>query len=274
MRCAKAPQLALAGAFAAAVLSSCDSQNVTQPPVAGGPAFVIVPTLEAGKFKLCKDGTTATFDFSVNGGAASQVTLADDQCQTIHTFSGQPFDEVSVTENVPAGFVLDSIIFKHFVSPTQGSPPVPTTDKITGTNTISDAPVGLESGAVAVFYNSPIGGGEGCTPGFWKAPQHFGVWPSPYTPGTLFDDVNFENAFPGLTLLQVLQQGGGGLNALGRHTVAALLNAASPNVDYDLTVAQVIAQFNAVFPGTLAAYEALKDDFEDFNQQGTPGFCE
>ena len=37
----------------------------------------------------------------------------------------------------------------------------------------------------------------------------------------------FDDAFPGMTLLEVLSQGGGGLNALGRHTVAALLNAAS-----------------------------------------------
>jgi hypothetical protein len=114
---------------------------------------------------------------------------------------------------------------------------------------------------------TPPQSGEGCTPGYWKQEQHFGSWTPPYDPSDLFSSV-FENAFPGMTLLQVLEQGGGDLNALGRHTVAALLNAASPDVDYDLTVAQVIAAFNAVFPG--GDYETLKNRLEAFNEQGCP----
>jgi cysteine-rich repeat protein len=114
-------------------------------------------------------------------------------------------------------------------------------------------------------------GGEGCTPGYWKQSQHFDSWTSPFTPSTLFSDV-FENAFPGKTLLQVLQKkdGSTGLDVLGRHTVAALLNAASPGVSSDLSVAAVINSFNAVFPGTKKEYEALKNIFEDFNEQGCP----
>lgn len=115
----------------------------------------------------------------------------------------------------------------------------------------------------------PPGGGEGCTPGYWKQPHHFDSWTAPYAPDDDFSDY-FENAFPGMTLLDVLKQGGGGLKALGRHTVAALLNAASPGVDYDLTTADVIMDFNDVFPGTKQEYNALKDDFADFNEQGCP----
>ena len=111
------------------------------------------------------------------------------------------------------------------------------------------------------------GGGEGCTPGYWKQTQHFDSWTAPFTPDTLFSDV-FEDAFPGKTLLDVLEQGGGGLKALGRHTVAALLNAASPGVSYDLTVIDIIEGFNDVFPG--GDYEGLKDLFEGFNEQGCP----
>jgi hypothetical protein len=110
-------------------------------------------------------------------------------------------------------------------------------------------------------------GGEGCTPGYWKQRQHFDSWTAPYTPDTPFSDV-FDNAFPGKTLLDVLKQGGGGLIALGRHTVAALLNAASPGVSYDVTEQGVIDEFNAVFPG--GDYEDLKDEFEGFNEQGCP----
>lgn len=103
------------------------------------------------------------------------------------------------------------------------------------------------------------GGGsvEGCSPGYWKQSQHFGNYPAPYTPNTLFSSV-FENAFPGKTLLQVVGQGGGGLNALGRQTVAGLLNASSTGYAY--SAAQVIAKFNAVFPG--GDYETLKNDLE------------
>jgi hypothetical protein len=106
-------------------------------------------------------------------------------------------------------------------------------------------------------YRCGGGGVEGCSPGYWKQSQHFGNYPAPYTPGTLFSSV-FENAFPGKTLLQVVSQGGGGLNALGRQTVAALLNASSTGYAY--SAAQVIAQFNAVYPG--GDYDTLKNDLE------------
>jgi len=52
--------------------------------------------------------------------------------------------------------------------------------------------------------------------------------------------------------------------------VAALLNAASPGVSYDLPVAKVIEEFNAVYPGTKLEHNALKDYFVNFNEQGCP----
>lgn len=85
-----------------------------------------------------------------------------------------------------------------------------------------------------------IGGDEGCTPGFWKQNQHFIMWVG-------FDqDDDFETVFGvdasfTTTLLEALEQGGSGEYALGRHAVAALLNAANPNVDYFTDVAGVIA---------------------------------
>ncbi len=113
-------------------------------------------------------------------------------------------------------------------------------------------------------YVASAGGGQGCSHGFWKQSHHYGAWTAPYSPDTLFSHV-FENAFPGKTLVQVLSLGGGGLNSLGRETVAALLNAASGPLNYDLSVAEVIAAFNNVYPG--GNYEALKKLFEGFNTQ-------
>jgi len=112
-------------------------------------------------------------------------------------------------------------------------------------------------------------GGEGCTPGYWKQFQHFGNWTAPYVPGMKFDAV-FEDAFGDMTLLDVLRQGGGGLNALGRHTVAALLNAASAGVSYNMSVQSVIDAINEVYPGSKDDYEMLKNELEGFNQQYCP----
>ena len=122
---------------------------------------------------------------------------------------------------------------------------------------------------VASVSASKKKGSDGCTPGYWKQSQHFDSWASPYDPDDSFTSAGFENAFPGMTLLQVLQQGGGGLNALGRHTVAALLNTASGGVDYAYTEpSTVIGYFNGVFPG--GNYEGLKNIFAGFNERGCP----
>jgi hypothetical protein len=128
------------------------------------------------------------------------------------------------------------------------------------------------SGAVddiKVCREEENGGGEGCTPGYWKQRQHFDSWPAPYDPTDLFSE-HFEDAFPGMTLVQVLGNGGGGLNALGRHTVAALLNSASSGVSFEDSPGQVITAFNNVFPGTKSQYETLKNRFASLNERLCP----
>lgn len=231
-----------------------------------------VPTAE--EVDLCKVGPAGSYNFSVsiNPGPGlvddavdGSVDVDAGSCERI-AFAGGAADVVTVTENVPGGFQLDSIVVAQL---TDG---VLTTTKVTGTNTANGVMGGfVPAGAVLTFYNSatppPPGGGEGCTPGYWKQRHHFDSWPAPYTPDMLFDDV-FDNAFPGMTLVEVAAQGGGGLKALGRHTVAALLNAASAGVDYDLTVNDVVTGFNAAFQ--FGDYNGLKDIFEDFNEQGCP----
>ena len=123
-------------------------------------------------------------------------------------------------------------------------------------------------GVINITKQEPDGD-EGCTPGYWKQPHHFDSWTAPFDPDDSFSD-HFDNAFPGQTLLDVLKQGGGGLNALGRHTVAALLNAASPDVAFCVTADEVIQMFNDVWPGTNTDYQALKDFFEECNEAGCP----
>lgn len=86
------------------------------------------------------------------------------------------------------------------------------------------------------YRNDPCGG-SGCSRGLWK--QFPDLWPAPYTPDTRFDDV-FERSYPGRTLGQVLQLDGPTLDLAARASVAALLNAASSQVDFPLSEQDVI----------------------------------
>jgi hypothetical protein len=107
---------------------------------------------------------------------------------------------------------------------------------------------------------------EGCTPGYWKQPHHYDSWFG-YSPSTPFSSV-FENAFPGKTLAEVLALNGGGIDALGRHAVAALLNATSPGVDFELEAAAVVREFNRVYPD--GDYEMVKNRLAAMNERNCP----
>ena len=109
------------------------------------------------------------------------------------------------------------------------------------------------------------GGGEGCTPGFWR--NHSDVWPIPTD--TDFDTTFGRDAFdPDITMLEAVDLRGGGLNALSRHAAAAYLNVVSPVVSYDLTAAEVIAAFQAAFDS--GDYNTTKNMFEALNELGCP----
>jgi hypothetical protein len=108
----------------------------------------------------------------------------------------------------------------------------------------------------------PTYGTEGCSPGYWKNHN----FPTGYSKSQLFSATSFggstfENAFPGMTLQQVLSQGGGGLAALGRQTVSAFFNAVTLNA-FAQSPTSVIDSFNGVFPGTNAQYAPLQSLFE------------
>jgi hypothetical protein len=113
----------------------------------------------------------------------------------------------------------------------------------------------------------PPPGDEGCTPGYWKQPHHFDSWQG-FTQSQKYEAVFGVNVPGNPSLLQALGMNGGGINALERHSTAALLNASSSGVDYPFTVAQVIAKVqSAVANGTI---EATKNELEDANELGCP----
>lgn len=266
------PAVALLALLAAGCTESPSNSAVTDP------SLNVTPPPPARRITVCKDASSpaGTYNFTVSqvggrGGtllAGPAFSLGSGECVDVWEalpdppIPDTPAVNVTVTElTPPAGIQFDSL-----VGNSEAEGPFFTTG---ASWTVR---VNYFHGAQYNYFNSeepPTGGGEGCTPGFWKAPQHFDSWPAPYTPGTLFSAV-FEDAFPGLTLLDVMNLGGGagGLNQLGRAAVAALLNAASPDVDYGMTAAEVIAAFNAVFPG--GDYGALKNQFDAANNAGCP----
>jgi hypothetical protein len=122
-------------------------------------------------------------------------------------------------------------------------------------------------------------GEEGCTPGFWKQPQHLDAWVT-YSPDqTLGSVFTLTGDFAGLadvTLLAALDFEGGPTTAdaaevLLRQAVAALLNAASPDVDYPLTEAEIIAAVNAALAsGDRATILDLAEELDTFNNLFCP----
>lgn len=228
-----------------------------------------------GHLDLCKlgpAGTTATFGINHTGtgtlplGSAVTVpatSVCDWGVNTVWlpAAAGSPPDTITITEtDHTPGVVLQRIVTSGIGGLNGYQEIAPPQNWIT---IVMDDTYGV----IAIFKNDTLAtpGGRGCTPGYWKQTQHFDSWPSPYTPGQAFGSV-FANAFPGKSLLQVLGLGGGGLEALGRHAVAALLSSASLN--YGLTTAQVISMFNAAYSS--GNYEPTKNQFDTLNNQTCP----
>jgi hypothetical protein len=110
---------------------------------------------------------------------------------------------------------------------------------------------------------------QGCTPGYWRQIQHLFAWaPTGYAPTDLYGFVFGVDDSLDLTLLQAVSIGGGGERALYRHATAALLNAASPDVNYAYTVAEVIAMVQTAY-ATLN-FEYAKDLLEAANEAECP----
>jgi hypothetical protein len=111
---------------------------------------------------------------------------------------------------------------------------------------------------------------QGCTPGFWRQDQHFDDWvPTGFAPTDDFDTVFGRDAFsPDITLGEAVMLMGGGLEALARAAVAALLNSAHPDIAYPLTTAEVISMFQAAFDS--GDYEPTALDFDELNNLGCP----
>ena len=152
------------------------------------------------------------------------------------------------------------------VSTSTSSTPTPTTSPTTPTTTSTTTPRG----------------NKGCTPGFWKnnADKKDAVqWvPTGFSPDQSVESVfsAVPSDIANLTLLEGLQLGGSdegadGVGALTRHGIAAVLNAAHPDIAYPLTVGEIVTAVNAAFAtGDKAEMLAVKDVLAGFNKAGCP----
>jgi len=115
---------------------------------------------------------------------------------------------------------------------------------------------------------TPTPGGEGCSLGFWKQHQHFALWPPGYSSEDEFEGRFGRDVPDNPTLIEALNLEGGDLNALMRQAVAALLNAASDDVDYPYTSSQVISMFQTAYDEGEA--DPTKNLFEAANDGDCP----
>jgi hypothetical protein len=281
-----APLLVLA-ACESATSGPEDSSIVNSPPIAFAVGDVIPkPAADdlGEKFVVCKTGPAAMFAVRQTAPTAvdlGTITIEDGDCTVVFQTSGVT-KTIEVTEIVPTGATLESVTKTQLTcainrgcAPKHIQGPDPASNPVSGFVGGSEGTSGL-AGVLAEFTNRliPREGGEGCTPGYWK--NHTGLkeqtnqWPpTGYGQGDPYDGTfGVMSSFHG-TLLEALNRGGGGEKALGRHAVAALLNAAHAGVSSDLTVAEVIAVVQGAYaPG--GDFETAKNQLAAFNEQGCP----
>jgi hypothetical protein len=266
-------------------LGACaDQMPAPTAPAVRGLALNEVGGEQGDRVQVCKlSGPIGTYWFSVShtggpgiypSGETFSLTLFNQDfsspaCAVAFVPLKDPVNPsatytVTVTEvDLPAGITVDSVVARAADGTRLSVEPGPS-----GTITTT-----FHFGGFLKFYNGevpppPPPPGDGCTPGFWK--NSAGSWPpTGYSTGQDFDVVFGVDAFtPNITLLQALNLGGGGINALARHAVAALLNSSHPGVDYDLSTAAVItAVQDAVNGGDI---EGTKNELAALNERSCP----
>lgn len=259
------------------VLAQCSQSPVgspTSPSVASASTASLSALGDAGnnvpnytEVEVCKvssTGVSGTFTISrrAEGASTGQIvgspfTLAPGACRVVAVDTGG--DGIGSWVSVDETSTADSQSVSALLIDGSGAiSPLPYTDG-------QELFLNSFHGYLVTYTNNnnpppPPTGTQGCTPGYWRQPQHLDSW-KVYSTVADFDatfGVNFFN--PNITLLQAVALGGGGNNALARHAVAALLNAVNGSgVSYAYSTAQVIAivQGSGAYAGL--SVEARKD---------------
>ena len=251
---------------------------VSPDPTAGGKAGG-APDVEF--FEICKRwvGAAGVATFSVTDGATTHSTSTNDgtwvsgisalghsdwSCRDVWIEGGDGA-VVTATETGTSGANPYTLTLVQALAIGTGNTPTIGADYVMGRVDGATA-----SGVTAFFTNTeeiPPPGDEGCTPGYWKQPHHFGNWAT-YGQSDSYDGTFGVASSFGGSLLDALKRGGGGENALGRHATAALLNAASSGVNAMYSTGQVIAMVQAAYAS--GDFESTKNMLAAANELGCP----
>lgn len=274
-------------ALALLVSTACvDSPTTPAPPAGGlGASLALVnkptidQTLEAEAW-VCKDGsgpaTNFTFEVSVDGGAATNHSVALGTCVLVHSVptTGQTIARVSVTENVPAGWTLDGITG-------ESNNPTLSSQVINSTN--ASATINNDVGVVITFTNTAA---LGCTrtQGYWK--NHGEDWDQISDGKPFLTTTTFYNS--GTSYLTILNtsppKNGNAYLQLAHQFIAASLNlngALSGIASVDAALAGAAAYFAGAPAGIpnpanppRTQLQAWATTLDDFNNGVTgPGHC-
>ncbi len=259
-------------ALAASIVVGCSEPTQSSTASSAKPQFSANDVVELAEAELCKHGTAANFEYTIDGGATQSISLADGECAVLGANNGVPgIHNITVTELSDPSYVLNHI------TPTTNSVPSGTPvvgSDITGTPTFSGRYSG-DVGLLLDYYNDPVTPpSNGCTltQGYWK--NHTSVWPSPYSPSATFYT-------SGQTWLGVLNTPahGNAYYILGYQFIAATLNVAS-GASAPANVQQALSDADAYFtdPGSssltrdqLIAMAGLLDSYN--NGLTGPGHC-
>ena len=171
--------------------------------------------------------------------------------EALRSNDGPEWDTLIIDVDIPAGATMLTVEAKSEDLQNTGNLP---------------ASFAWNAAGLSVPVEPPMGG-YGCTPGYWKQDQHLDSWVG-YAPGDDYETVFGIDASFSKTLLMTLGQGGGGEKALGRHAVAALLNAANPDVSFAYTEAEVIAAVQGA--DATGDFNGVKNQLEYQNELGCP----
>jgi len=216
-------------------------------------------------------GTTCTLNIVSGPGALSAAS-----CLTLGTTG-------SCTVNLTNATTVGTTVIHACTTVVE--PPAPFVGGVSLTRCTGDAFAGDSANAQKIWIAPSA---QGCSPGFWK--QHPTLWdsnPANNIPGiTDFTTALFNTVFGvtsaqsglanSVTLEQALQTGGGGVIALDRHVVSALL-ASESITGYPFTRTTLIAAYkDAVGSHLTWTVSSLSDKLESledpcpFNAHGDP----
>ncbi|SFH00742.1 DUF7467 domain-containing protein, partial [Neptunomonas qingdaonensis] len=224
------------------------------------------------------DGTAAN---DINGNPVASITTGGDG---IYNFTNLAPGEYYVQFTAPSGYVItqqlateadaagdDSDANAAGITSCVVLESGETEERVDAGLVLQNAGIDIEK-YVRGRYEGESGTDEGLTPGFWKTHSEFGPAPLAGWPESGFDPTDsYESIFsvevPGTpSLLDALNSGGGDLDALMRHSTAALLNASNPFVAYEYSQAEVISMTQAAISS--GVYEITKDLFAAKNELG------